>query len=158
MLAIRFWKKWVGLAQPSNTAILFLPNKRGGLALPSLVSLYKKQQSSCMVQLFTSDDPGVHRAAHLLLQEEERAQRTRFKPAVFVNEIRAVDSSKSRQALAKTVKSLLEEEDAEQRHDYLCSLPFQGEMTRCWEGNSPQMWVGAVELLPPEILHQCCSL
>jgi len=89
-LAIRFLKKWVGLAQPSNTAILFL---RGGLALPSLVSLYKKQQSSRMVQLFTPDDPGVRREAHLLLQEEERAQRTRFKPAVFVNEIRAVHPS-----------------------------------------------------------------
>ena len=89
-LAIRFLKKWVGLAQPSNTAILFL---RGRLALPSLVSLYKKQQSSRMVQLFTSDDPGVRRAAHLLLQEEERAQRTRFKLAVFVNEVRAVDPS-----------------------------------------------------------------
>ena len=73
-LAIRFLKKWVGLAQPSNTAILFLPKRTGGLALPSLVSLYKKQQSSRMVQLFTSDDPGVRRAAHLLLQEEERAQ------------------------------------------------------------------------------------
>jgi len=106
---------WV--AQPSNTTILFLPKKRGGLALPSLVSLYKKQQSSIMVQLFTSDDPGVCRAAYLLLQEEERAQRTRFKPTVFVNEIRAVGPSKSRQALAKTVQSLLEEEDAEQRHD-----------------------------------------
>ena len=116
--------KFLGMlvrVQPSNTAILFLPKKRGGLPL-----LYKKQQSSRMVQLFISDDPGVRRAAHLLLQEEERAQQTRFKPAVFVNEIRAVDPSKSRQALAKTVKSLLEEEDAEQRHEYLCSLPSQG--------------------------------
>jgi len=25
-------------------------------------------------------------------------------------------------------------------------------MTQCWEGSSPQMWVGAVELLPPEPL------
>ena len=93
-----------------------------------------------MVQPFTSKDPGVRRAAHLLLQEEERAQRARFKPAVFVNDIRALDPSKSRQALAKNVKSLLEEEDAEQRHEHLCSLPSQGEMTpQCWEGNSPQV-------------------
>ena len=83
-LAIRLLKNWVGLAQPANTTILFLPKKRGGLALPSLVTLYKKQQSSRMVQLFTSEDPGVRRAVHLLLQEEERAQRARFKPAVLL--------------------------------------------------------------------------
>ena len=124
-MEIRFLKKWVGLAQPANTSILFLPKKRGGLALPSLVTLYKKEQSSCMVQLFTSEDPGVCRAAHLPLQEEEGAQTARFKPAVFVNEIKAVDISRSRQALAKNVKSLLEEEDAEKRHERLCSLPFK---------------------------------
>ena len=78
-----------------------------------------------MVQLFTSEDPGVRRALHLLLQEEERAQRASFKPAVFVNDIKAVDPSRSRQALAKNVKSLLEEEDAEKRHERLCSLPFK---------------------------------
>ena len=98
---------WAGTAFQYRHS--FSPPKEKGVALPSLVSLYKKQQSSRMVQLFTSDDLGVrraahllgvHRAAHLLLQEEERAQQTRFNPAVFVNEIRAVDPSKSRQALA----------------------------------------------------------
>ena len=37
LLAIRFLKKWVGLAQPSNS--VFLPKKRGGPALPLQVSL-----------------------------------------------------------------------------------------------------------------------
>ena len=40
-LATKALKKWTGLAGSSNTSILFLPENRGGLALPSLVSLYK---------------------------------------------------------------------------------------------------------------------
>ena len=51
-LATKALKKWAGLARSSNTSILFLPAKRGGLALPSLVDLYKKMQATRMVQLF----------------------------------------------------------------------------------------------------------
>ena len=62
-VATRFVKKWAGLARSSSTAILFLPEKRGGLALPSLVYLHKKQKSSRMAQLFSSSDAGVRQAA-----------------------------------------------------------------------------------------------
>ena len=43
-------------------SILFLPAKRGGLALPSLVREHKKLQASKMVQLLMSHDPGVRKA------------------------------------------------------------------------------------------------
>ena len=49
-------KEWAGLARHSNTSILFLPAKRGGLALPPLVREHKKLQASKIVQLITSHD------------------------------------------------------------------------------------------------------
>ena len=67
----------------------------------------------------------------------------------------AIESSgafKSRQALARAAKSLLAEEDAERRSEHLHSLSAQGLMSRCWGQKSPQLWVVAVEGLPPEPL------
>ena len=94
-LATTALKKWAGLARSSCTSILFLPVKQSGLAIPSLVGLYKRQQAACMVQLFTSSDPGVRKAADFHLVEERKSQRVRFKPATFVNELRAVDQPQS---------------------------------------------------------------
>ena len=59
----RALQKWSGLASSSNTSILFFPANRGGLALPSLVTLYKKMKATRMVQLFTSRDQSVRKAA-----------------------------------------------------------------------------------------------
>ena len=42
------------------------------------------------------------------------------------------------------------EEDANHQHEHLCSLSSQGGMARCWAGKSPQLWVRAVQNLPPE--------
>ena len=103
-----------------------------------------------MAQFFSSTDPGVCQAAHLLLTEERKKSRVKFKLAVLVDEIRAQDPSRKRQALAGAAKSLLAEEDTEGRHEHLCILPTQGQMARCWEGNSSELWVRAVEGLPPE--------
>ena len=151
-LATSYLKRWAGLARSANTGILFLPAKRGGLALPSLTTIHKKQQSSRMAQFLTSQDPGVLRAAHLRIQEEEKAQRVTFKPATLVKQLRAQEPSRSRQALARAAKSLLAEEDDERRSEHLHSLPAQGLMSRCWGQKSPQLWVVAVEGLPPEPL------
>ena len=150
-LTTRYLKKWAGLAKTANTAILFLPTNRGGLALPSLVTTYKKQQTSRMAQLLTSGDPGVRSAANLLVLDEEKTKRSRLTPAVFVNGIRELEPPKSKQALARSAKSLVAEEDNDKRHQDLCSLAIQGDMARRWEGNSPQLWVKAVEGLPPEV-------
>jgi len=133
-------------------SILFLPVKRGGLALPSLVSLYKKQQAVRMVQLFSSSDPGVRKAADLLLVEERKRQRMSFRPAMLVDELLPEDRSQNRKSLTRAVKTLLREDEADERHQQLCQLPAQGQMAREWEENSPELWVKAVEGLPPEPL------
>ena len=67
-----------------------------------------------------------------------------------MDEIRAQDPSRKRQVLAGAAKSLLAEEDVEGQHEHLCNLPAQGQMAWCWEGNSRELWVRAVEGLPPE--------
>ena len=78
-----------------------------------------------------------------------------FKPATLVKQLRAQEPSRSRQALARAAKSLLAEEDTDRRSEHLHSLPAQGLMSRCWGQKSPQLWVVAVEGLPPEPLSQC---
>ena len=86
-LATKALKKWAGLTRSSNTSILFLPAKKSGLALPSLISQYKKLQATKMVQLFTSRDQGVREAAVLRLEQEEGRQRMKFRPAALVDSI-----------------------------------------------------------------------
>ena len=149
-LATRALKKWSGLTSSSNTSILFLPAKKGGLALPSLVSLYKKLQATKMVQLFLSHDSGVRETADLRLAEEERRKRLAFKPAIMVNSIFSEDHPQSRKALTKVVTSLLAEEEDEVRRDSLQRLPSQGEMARSWGETSPDLWVKVIQDLPPE--------
>ena len=161
-LATKALKKWAGLTSSSNTSILFLPAKKGGLAIPSLVSLHKKLQVTKMVQLLTSRDPGVRKAANLRLAEEEARQRLKFRPAAMVNSILTQEPSKSRRALTGAAKTFLAEEEDEERHQALCQLPAQGEMARVW-GNtcsSQVLWARAVQDLPPEPMSfvLCASL
>ena len=151
-LATKTLKKWTGMAGSSNTSILFLPAKRGGLALPSLVSLYKTMQATRYVQLVTSSDPGVRKVAELRLEEERRSQRRKFQPAQLVEELLSAEQPQSRCTVARVVKNILTEEEGNERHQGLCQLPAQGEMARSWEETSPDLWVKAVQGLPPEPL------
>ena len=149
-LATRAFKSWVGLSRPSNTSVLYLRAKRGGLTLPSLVGLYKKMQATWMVQILTSHNPGVHRAGKLQLMEERGKQQQKFRPAVLVDSIISQDPSRSRQALQRTAKSFLRSEEDDERHEQLCQLPAQGVMARAWDDKSPELWVKALQGLPPE--------
>ena len=151
-LATKALKKWAGLPRSSNTSILFLPAKSGGLSLPSLVNIYKKMQATRMVQFFTSSDPGVRKAADLRLEEERKSQRMKFQPAEFVEELLSGVQPHSRCALTRAAKNILTEEEVDERHQVLCQLPVQGEMARLWEETSPELWVKAVQNLPPEPL------
>jgi len=54
--ATHYLKKWTDLAKSANTAMLYLPQKMGGLNLPTLISLYKRLQDSWQCQLLTSPD------------------------------------------------------------------------------------------------------
>ena len=151
-LATKALKSWAGLARHSNPSILFLPSKRGGLALPSLVSFHRKLQASRMAQLFMSSDLGVRKAASISLQEEKKSRRRRFKPASLVVSIREQCSKQNRKAVKGAVRTLLAEEEDDHRHQTLCRLPAQGEMARAWEESSPSTWMMAVKNLPPEPL------
>ena len=75
-----------------------------------------------------------------------------LKPAALVDEIISAAPTQSRWALSGTVKTLLAEEEADTRHQQLSGLPRQGEMSRLLEGNSPELWVKAVQVLPPEVM------
>ena len=65
-----------------------------------------------MVKLFSSSDPGVRKAADLLLVEERKRQRMSFRPAVLVDELLSEDRSQSRKTLTRAVKTLLREDKA----------------------------------------------
>ena len=77
--------------------------------------------------------------------------RRRFKPALLVEELLSGEP-RSRQAISRAVKRILTEEEAETSHQALCQLPAQGAMARLWEKASPELWVKAVQGLPPEPL------
>ena len=132
-LATKALKKWAGLATSSNTSILFLPAKKGGLALPSLVGLYKRLQATKMVQLLTSHDAGVRKAADLRLVEEKGKKRLKFRPAALVDSIRSQDPPRNRRALTRAAMTLLTDEEDDERHQSLCQLHTQGEMAQSWE-------------------------
>jgi hypothetical protein len=136
----------------SNTSILFLPANRGGLALPSLVTLYKRMQATRMVQLFTSRDQSVRKAAELHLEEERKSLRAKYRPAEFVDNLLSSDQFTNQRTVARAAKTIITEEDADERHQSLCQLPAQGGMARSWEETSPELWVRTVHGLPPEPL------
>ena len=138
-LATEALMEWARLTRHSYTTILSLPFKRGGLALPSLVREHKKLQASKMVQLITSQDPGVRKVADLRLLEEKKRQRIKFRPAVLEDSIQTQDHPQSRRALTGAVKTLLSEEEDDGLHLSLCQLPAQGEMTRAWEESTPDL-------------------
>ena len=149
-LATKALKKWAGLATSSNTSILFLPAKKVGLSLPSLVGLYKRLQAMKMVQLLTSHDAGVRKAADLRLVEEKGKKRLKFRPAALVDSICSQDTPQSRKVLTRAAKTLLTDEEDDERHQSLCQLQIQGEMARSWEVTSPDTWMKAAQGLPPE--------
>ena len=82
----------------------------------------------------------------------EKETRVKFKPAVLVEDIKLQDPSRSQQALSRVVKALLADEEADTRHRQLCALPTQGKMARQWEGQSPELWVKEVQVLPPVVM------
>ena len=149
-LATKALKKWSGLAKSSNTSILFLPAKKGGLALPSLVGLFKRLQATKMVQLLTSQDAGVQKAADLHLVEEKEKKRLKFRPAALVDSIRSQHPPLSCQGLTRAAKTLLSQEEDDERYQSLCQLSTQGEMAQCWEDTSPESSMTAAQSLPSE--------
>ena len=88
----------------------------------------------------------------LHLEEERKRLRAKYRPAQFVDDLLSSDQFTSRRTVARAAKTIITEEDADERHLFLCQLPAQGEMARCWEETSPELWVKAVHGVPPEPL------
>ena len=93
--ATRLLKIWIGLARSANPGSLHLPKEKGGMGLPSLSILFKKQQFSQACQLLSSHDPVVRYAATKLTIREQEKQRTKFKPMIISRDALAVDPGMS---------------------------------------------------------------
>ena len=84
--------------------------------------------------------------------EENGRQRLKFRPAALVASILSQDRPQSNRALSGAAKTLLAEEEDDMRLETLIQLPTQGGMARCWEGTSQELWMRAIQALPPEPL------
>ena len=149
----RFLKKWSGLARSANPALLFLPPRRGGLGLPSLTALYKKQQVSRHMQLLSSRDSAVRDIAHHYQLRESAKQRQKFKPAVTAQLVLDNHPGLNRKAAVKRARALVATEEEEMLTNNLQDLPQQGEMMRQFDGNAAALWARSVGKLPPEPLR-----
>jgi len=76
-IATKFLKRWSGLAKSADTGCLFLPKEKGGLELPSLVTLYKKLQVAKAAAYTYSRDPLVR----VIATQETRKEATLSRPA-----------------------------------------------------------------------------
>ena len=76
----------------------------------------------------------------------------KYRQAQFVDDLLSSDQFTSRRTVARAAKIIITEEDADERHQFLCQLPAQGGMARSWEETSPELWVKAVHGPLPEPL------
>ena len=146
--ATRFVKKWAGLARSANTSLLYLPQKMGGLNLPSLSVFHKQLQVSRQCQLLTSTDPCVRHLAEKHLQKEDQLTRKIFKPAVVVRDALAEDPSRGRKALAAAARRQVKSQEASDRLQQVQDLQKQGEMLRTTTSDTATVWAKAVQALP----------
>ena len=150
-LATHYLKKWSGLAKPANPSLLYLPPRRGGLGLPSLSGLYKKQQASRSIQLLLSRDSSVRQIAYHQQHVENCRQRQKFQPFNTAQLVLDAQSSNPRpQAMVKRVRSFVAAEEEEERISNLQGLPCQGEMIRRFEATAGAIWAKCIANLPPE--------
>jgi len=150
--ATSFLKKWAGLTRSANVHILYLPQRNGGLNLPSLTSIYKRLQVSKACQLLTSADPTVRRIAEKNLLSELSAKRRKFLPAVVVQQVMQTDPDRSRPALVAAAKGFIRAEENDIRCEQLHNLPKQGRMLGPAPLDSAGTWSIAIQSLPQNLL------
>lgn len=138
--ANRFLKKWVGLARSANPASLYLPKSKGGLGVPSIIGLFKKQQVSHASQLISSRDPVVRYSATQKTISEQGKKRISFKPMVLARDALAVDPGKSRKKLSKVSRTLVMEDDAKVRASTILASEHRGQILRKLLVSGPWPW------------------
>ena len=138
------------MAKSANTAMLYLPQKMGGLNLPALTSVYKRLQVSRQCQLLTSPDGCVRLMAERNLQHELMLTWKKFKPAVCIRDAMADDPSQSRKALSSAAKWKVKEEDDYNRLTRLTSLEKQGQILATSADEEAEVWSKTIQTLPSE--------
>jgi hypothetical protein len=148
--ATKYLKKWAGLAKSANTAILYLPQTKGGLNLPAITSFFKRLQVARQTQLLTSADPCVRHLAEKNLQHELKLTRKSFKASVIVRDTLQEDPGRNRRSLATAAKRATQQADDEKRQKDLMSLEKQGQMMRESPPGGASLWAKAVQAVPAD--------
>ena len=148
VLATRYLKKWAGLAKPADPSCLYLPKSTGGLELPSLVTTYKKLQTSKTTALMMSHDSTVCHLASSLTRREREKQREAFRPYREVVEVLKEEPGAPRKAITRKVKDTIQKQEDEAKLEHSRNLQVQGQMLRVFERDSATTWVNAVMQLP----------
>ena len=145
--ATRFLKKWVGLARSANPASLYLPKTKGGMGIPSILTLFKKQQVSHASRLILSRDPVVRHSATQKTISEQHKQRMSFKPMVMARDALVMDPGMSSQKLSKVARTMVTEDDTEARLSVMLASDRRGEALRVAEEDAADQWASALENL-----------
>ena len=150
-MTIKFLKKWAGLAKSANTGLLYLPQRDGGLNLPSPSSLYQCLQVSRQCQLLTSADPTVRLIAEENLKSEMASKRKKFCPAMVVQEAMKDDSSRTRRAFQIASMRKVKMDEDESQLENLKGLPQQGQMMRIATPEAASTWAKSIQSLPQHV-------
>ncbi len=148
--ATRHLKRWAGLARSADPSRIYLPKAKGGLGLPSISLILKKQRVSQACQLLSSRDPVVRYTTTLDIRREETLERTKLKPTLVARDALQENPGSSRTALKNRATKAVVSEDAETRLKHARSLERQGEIHRTVEEEASSLWASAITSLPPE--------
>ena len=134
----------MGLAEPANTGLLFLPKSQDGLQIQSLAVFYQRLQVSQPAQLLISLDPCAWNIVKPNLKKEIKAVRMKFKPALEVRDCLCAGPSMCRKQLMKAVKAEVSEKVDEVESKRLHNLPQQGQMRQIVSAENASKWSQAV--------------
>ena len=151
-LAVRFLKKWSGLARSANTTLLFLSGRRGGLNLPLPSTMHKKLQVSIQALLLTSPDSCVRLMAENASRRALSTSRPKFKPSQEVRDVMIHNPDFTRKSLTRAAKSLIRVGDDDHHVNCLQQLRKQGHMSRCSSPEGAKIWAKALEGMKDEHL------
>ena len=151
-IATKFLKRWSGLAKSADTGCLFLPKKKGGLELPSLVTLYKKLQVAKAAVYTCSRDPVVRAIATQETRKEATQTRPVFKPYQVVAAAMQADPGATPKQVRERAKSRVEKADTDAHLCHSTSLSRQNLPLRD-DSRAPQLWSATISTLTEQVLR-----
>ena len=151
-IATKFLKRWSGLAKSADTGCLFLPKEKGGLELPSLVTLYKKLQVAKAAVYTCSRDPVVRAIATQETRKEATQTRPVFKPYQVVVAAMQDDPGATSKQVRERAKSRVEKADTDARLCHSTSLSRQNLPLRD-DSRAPQLWSATISTLTEQVLR-----